>query len=366
MKKRTAAMLALLLSLPFSAAAAAEQNELYFIADLHLTAQDASFVSVLRQIREHAAEHGTLILLGDTANNGRAEEHARILRCLKQVSGDGTEVYVLPGNHDLYAGFAPERFRELYADYGWKQAFSREPDGLSYAVMTGGVCLLMLDVNEYVPEKRMAMRGLVHPSTLAWLEELLPTLPAGTPVAACGHYPILPYVTGTDDTEGARELAETLRRHGVKLYLCGHRHANYTLSADGLRQIAVGTPTGYPAWAGVVQTVDGGFDYRTEAIPDPFGEEYRTMRDQAWKLGVRMGAGSLKGTPYEGDTEAIGWFADAFLAYAEGTIGARADELLADPGCKKWRQAEVKVITRDWILSQLEARPEDIRAVSVR
>ena len=77
-------------------------------------------------------------------------------------------------------------------------------------------------------------------------------------------------------------------------------------------------------------------------------------------LGERMASGSLEGTAYAGDEEAIAWFTEAFMAELDSSIGRRSAEFLAQPGCEKWRKAKVRAVTRDWILGVLESAPEDV------
>ena len=82
---------------------------LLFLGDLHLTAQDGALSEVLDAICRAAGEADALILLGDSANNGRPEEHRRVAAFLKRVREEtGRPVYVLPGNHDL-SGTATRR-----------------------------------------------------------------------------------------------------------------------------------------------------------------------------------------------------------------------------------------------------------------
>ena len=148
-------------------------------------------------------------------------------------------------------------------------------------------------------------------------------------------------------------------------YFCGHRHSNYTLTLGGFRQINIGVPTGYPAWAGTVTDTDRFWHYRIRPLYDPESETGLQMKQAARALGERMAAGSLENTEYAGDEEAIDWFADAFMAEAESTIGQIRSELLARDGCAKWRKAKVRSVTREWILGILENGQEDVRDLQI-
>ena len=93
----------------------------------------------------------------------------------------------------------------------------------------------------------------------------------------------------------------------------------------------------------------------------------RSLREQARVLGLTMAAGSLKGTAYEGDEEAISWFGEAFMASVEGTLQEKREQLLEDDGCRKWREAQVHSVTKAWMLGLLESDgTEDVRQITVR
>ena len=190
-------------------------------------------------------------------------------------------------------------------------------------------------------------------------------LPEGTPVIACGHHLLLPYAPAYGDvTENAEGFTGLLNRLGVRVWLCGHRHGHATQAMDGLRQIIVGVPNAYPAWAGsIAVTEDGGLRYAVVPLLDPDGAAYQALYDGTRELGFSMGTGSLKGTAYEGDEAAAAWFAEAFTAQADGTLPEKRAALLADENCEKWRRADVRSVTKAWILDLLEQDTDDVREV---
>ena len=332
------------------------------IADLHLTADPDAFAGTLEAIEQIAADADGLIFLGDNTNNGRLEEHSTFLAWLDSLEKKtGKPVYVIPGNHDLTGDTSPAVFAARYARFGREDAFEKDPDSASYAVMMrGGSCLLMLDTNAYDPSSRMTEYGETSPSLVSWAEKVLQSLPEGTDVIACGHYPLFPFGDGRDSTRNAQQLAAVLEKYGVQVYFCGHRHNNYTLFSDGLRQINVGVPTSYPAWAGTVTREGDHWHYRVAPLYDPKRSIWLEMKEGARMLGERMASGSLEGTAYAGDEEAIAWFTEAFMAELDSSIGRRSAEFLAQPGCEKWRKAKVRAVTREWILGVLESAPEDV------
>ena len=354
-----AGILCVLLAIgPVSAAAG---EDILFVADLHLGAERDP--EILQAIRTAAGDADTLVFLGDNTNNGRTEEHTAFLAFLSEMEKDNDcRLLVLPGNHDLSGSTNPDVFRARYGSYAGESAAFRDADSLSYAVLENGLCLLMLDMNVYDSDKRMTVGSKITQGVLEWTERVLKTLPEGTKVIAMGHHPLLPYA-GTDTTEGAQALVKCLKKYGVHVYLCGHRHNNYTLTEDSFRQITIGVPWSYPSWAGLLST--DARCYRVLDLLDPEGETAKALHDAAYSMGASMAAGSLQGTAFENDEEAISWFREAFMAHLDSTLEASRSDLLQAPGCAKWRAADVRSVTKGWILGVLDTGMEDVRLIEL-
>lgn len=151
-------------------------------------------------------------------------------------------VYVIPGNHDLnssmaarYSGDGYERvesptegeFAQIYADFGYNEAISRDGSSLSYtAQLAPGLRLLMLDVNTRTNP------GWALDGTLEWLDDqLAQAAAAGERVIAVSHQNLYAhsslfvdgYVIGN-----AGALAESYAEYGVLCNLSGHIHLQHT------------------------------------------------------------------------------------------------------------------------------------------
>ena len=359
-------LILLCMILPAAHAACAEPAGFLCVADLHLTT-DAQESWVLSAVREKAAGCSAVLFLGDNTNNGKAEEHTAFLAYLRTLAEDGTKVYVVPGNHDLSGSTAPEVFRKRYHAFGYDEAFLQDETSLSYAVMAGDACLLVIDTNDDTGSRSLTPRGGIRPGVMDFAARVVSALPEGTPVIACGHHPLFPYVSDYGDvTENAEAFAGELARLGVRIWLCGHRHGHAAQSAEGIRQIIVGMPGGYPAWTGsIAAEADGSLHYTAVPLLDPESDLYRELRDGTLALGLQMGTGSLTGTAYEGDEAAAAWFAEAFVAQADGTLAEKREALLADENCEKWRRADVRSVTRQWMLELLEQSTEDVRDILI-
>ena len=350
-----------LVVLLFLTAAAGETEQIRISADLHLSSGGTDQQEAFRTLCAEPAD--VLILLGDLANSGHLREHQMVTEGL---AGMDAEIYVLPGNHDLSAEISPDRFPELYAAFGYDRAFARDPDSLSYAALTrSGICLLMLDTNEWNPERRMVLHGGIAPHLGQWTETTLARLPEGTPVFAFGHYPLS--ADGANDTAGgADHLMQVLRENGVRAYFCGHRHSNGTFETDGLRQILVGVPWSYPPLVRTLEQDEGGYRSGTEVLYPEGSARLTAMRRASAELAEHMAEGSLAGTAYEGNPEAVAFFKAFFDAAVNGRLGEVREVLLTREGYRMWQEAEVRTAVRPWLLSTLAGGQEDYHEIRLR
>ena len=106
-----------------------------------------------------------LILTGDLTFNGEKQSHEELAEMFKEVKDAGIQVFVSPGNHDIRNPAAysfigdkiyyeetiePEEFREIYDDFGFSQAITKDEATLSYMVeLREDIWILMLDANRY-------------------------------------------------------------------------------------------------------------------------------------------------------------------------------------------------------------------------
>ena len=360
---RSLALAGLLLALCLRASAAS----FLVISDTHMRAHTDAFDAALEAVADAAQDRSCLLMLGDSTDNGQAEEHAlAVQRARELVQRTGATVLMIPGNHDYSSHYGPEDFRAQYAAFGTDLAFSRDTVSASCAVMAdGGVCLLLLDTNRRDGASSVLPDGGIAEETLAWAESVLAGLPAGTPVIACGHHPILP-ASRDQRTPGAAALAGLLRRCGVSLYLCGHDHGFATVTEEGLRQITVGQPQAYPGWAGLLTREETAFRWQTVRLYSEDSPAWRLLRASSETLAAAMARGTLAGTAHEGDETAIRWFSDVFMAHVSGELTPeRCAALLAEDGSRLWREIETKTVVKTWIFSLLEHCPEQAQRLDI-
>ncbi|WP_161950602.1 metallophosphoesterase family protein, partial [Streptococcus suis] len=107
-------------------------------------------------------EHPSLLLVsGDLTLNGEKQSMVELAQYFTQIEEKGTEVLVIPGNHDIASGWArafkgnqqevtdqvtAQQFEDLFADNGYQQASSRDQASLSYlAKPFSNAWFLMID-----------------------------------------------------------------------------------------------------------------------------------------------------------------------------------------------------------------------------
>ncbi|MBC1413119.1 metallophosphoesterase [Listeria welshimeri] len=137
-----------------------------------------------------AKKTDVLIISGDLTNNGEKTSHEELAKKLAQAEKAGTQVFVVPGNHDINNPWArkfekdkqlptdtitPTDFSKIYGDFGYKDAISSDDFSLSYlAAPSSKVWLLMLDTAIYKTNMQQGTpttEGGLTTGTLDWVKE---------------------------------------------------------------------------------------------------------------------------------------------------------------------------------------------------
>lgn len=185
-----------------------------------------------------------LILTGDITHNGELQSHMELAEKLLQVEQAGVPVLVIPGNHDInnrHAStyFGEEReaaenlagggeFYEIYRQFGYDEASSRDQASLSYVYrLDESHWIMMLDSCQY--EEKNLVSGKIREETLEWMEEQLEEAGRqGASVLPVAHHNLLQEsrMYKTECTlENGEEVTGLLERFRIPLYISGHLHA---------------------------------------------------------------------------------------------------------------------------------------------
>ncbi|MBQ3149707.1 MAG: metallophosphoesterase [Clostridia bacterium] len=245
--------------------------------------------SAFTALYEHAKENGMKYVLvpGDLTLNGEYLNHVEFAQKLREFEEKtGLKVFVTNGNHDInnYRGFSfengtkeearictPEEFREIYADFGYDDAYhtftpsSGKAGMLSYsAQLDGKYRLIVMDTNKYSAdftdkgEDKQETGGAISDELYEWvLAEIEDAKENGeTPIGMAHHgfsehYDLQSEIFTLFLIEDWQEKTEAFADAGMNFVLTGHMHdvsVTETVSDNGNVLYDISTPslTGFP------------------------------------------------------------------------------------------------------------------------
>lgn len=236
-----------------------------------------------------------LVISGDLTNNGEKTNHLALAERLRELEeNSGTKVYIIPGNHDIDNPWArkfvkkkmkevesviPEEFAEIYHEFGYGEAISRDEFTLSYLVAPSeSLWILMLDTNLYRSNRQNdspTVGGALFEETLEWIEECTNLArEKGAEIITVSHHNLLKHSEnryfGYTISQNERAL-EVYEKLNILLNLSGHIHAQSIKSQDfengTFYDIVTGTMSSYPARYGVLKYYPGKeFTYDTFSV----------------------------------------------------------------------------------------------------
>lgn len=183
---------------------------------------------LVADMKERAPDH--IAVTGDLVNLGLPSEYAIALRWLEGL-GAPDAVTVVPGNHDIYIAMRKHRGVRLWEEYmrscPWGGAGPDADDQeFPFSRRVGPVALIGL--NSALPTPPMSAAGRLGHAQIERLGHALDhAAAAGLMRVVLIHHPPLPgQAAPRRAISDARELAETLTRHGADLVLHGHNHTD--------------------------------------------------------------------------------------------------------------------------------------------
>ena len=201
---------------------------------------------------------------------------------------NGIQVVVIPGNHDINnrnaASFdgrsrqmaeavSANEFAEIYNDFGYDEALSRDPASLSYTYDLGpDMRLLMLDSCQYSPTNKVG--GMIKTETYDWIDDQLDEAwDDGVILLPVAHHNLLDeskiYVEDCT-IEHSEELVNRLEEENVPLFLSGHLHVQHYMRNEedrGIYEIVTSSLSTPPCQYGVLEYRDDeSFSYHTQQV----------------------------------------------------------------------------------------------------
>ena len=233
-----------------------------------------------------------LILSGDLTFNGERQSHLDLEQKLEKIKENGTQILVMPGNHDIdrssAAGFYgdgyelvdsinKEAFAKIYQDYGLQESIEKDDTFLSYLYRTRkDFWILMLDSNSHGTNE-------ISDQTFSWIEEILKDAKKqDIQVLAVSHQNLLahnPYFTEGFLIHRAQELEALYEKYDVMANLSGHIHIQHIQDKD-LPEILTSALPVSPHHYGMIQFDGKTLDYQTKILDVASWAREQDLTDQ--------------------------------------------------------------------------------------
>ena len=219
-----------------------------------------------------------LILSGDLTFNGERQSHLDLEKKLSRIRQNGTQILVMPGNHDIdrssAAGFfgdsyelvdtvSKEEFAKIYQDYGLQESIEKDDTSLSYVYRARkDFWILMLDSNSHGTNE-------ISDQTFSWIEEILEDAKEqDIQVLAVSHQNLLahnPYFTEGFLIHRSQELEALYEKYDVMANLSGHIHIQH-IKDKGLPEILTSALPVFPHHYGMIQFDGNTLDYQAKIL----------------------------------------------------------------------------------------------------
>lgn len=238
-----------------------------------------------------------VLVPGDLTKDGERVNHKYVASLLRRIESRGTDVYVVPGNHDIrnfeavrYVGdstvptesVTPAEFARLYADFGYAEAVSRDAHSLSYvAEPLPGLWLVGIDGCRYDdnrPGEPAQRGGRIRRETFKWLEQQLQQARERRIAVICMvHHAVLEHFPSQAEflpdyvLHGHERVARLCAQYGARVVFTGHFHAQDIVKKrypgdQFLFDVETGSAITYPCPLRIVTIEDQRMIIETENI----------------------------------------------------------------------------------------------------
>ncbi|MGE5480591.1 MAG: metallophosphoesterase family protein [Chloroflexota bacterium] len=324
-----------------------------------LDENEAIFDAFVQEMKNNS---GVKIILipGDLTKDGEEASHVKLAGKLRELEKAGKKIFVIPGNHDIAnpgsrsyhtdasestPNITADKFATIYAEFGYSEAVSRDPNSLSYIVEpTPGVWIFALDAAKYRenPGQPAAVpSGKFRPETITWMRQKLSEGKSlGKVLIGFMHFGLVEHFTGQKTLSVSSEyvlddwntVAPQLMDAGLNLVFTGHFHANditaYQAGGKTLYDVETASLVGYPSSYRVVKITRGNASVSTKTINNvnwtfPEGLTFQLYAEREIKKGMTgLAAYMLTNPPFNLNNEQAEYLApyigDAFVRHYKG------------------------------------------------
>ena len=315
------------------------------------------------------------IISGDLTNNGEKESHMELVEKLNHIEKMGVKVFVIPGNHDIKNMWArgfkdgkqfpvesigQKEFKEIYDNFGYKEAISKDETGLSYMVAPSeDLWLLMIDSNLYFDGEGMPTnRGTISPKTMEWIRTCSNLAKEkDAKIITIMHHNLLKHSERMSDgntLDNSGQAIALFNELDLNIVLSGHIHIQDIVTNEAenneITEIVTSALAVYPQQYGVIDySKTSGFNYKTAKVKVDNWAQGQKLEDdnllnfQEYSKSIfynrpysRAYASLIEDGGYEENEMDLmsQMVADLNLAYFEGNVFNIKDEMKASPTYK--------------------------------
>lgn len=274
-----------------------EAFEAYIANDRKLIAESEALMEAFTQAAINSG-WDYLLVPGDLTKDGEYDSHNELTTYFERIEAAGTQVYVVPGNHDInngesnsYSGstttrvdnVSPAEFKSLFDNYGYNQALATDENSLSYvARLSDNLILIAMDSCKYdanEDDKAPETSGAFKTETYAWILEQIDTYVAsGNTVIGMMHHGIVEHHPNQKEyfteylVDDYESVSEAFTEHGMHVVLTGHYHAqdiamHHSNSGD-IYDVMTGSLVTYPTPYRSIEWRDNSFNITSTNIED--------------------------------------------------------------------------------------------------
>jgi len=326
---------------------------------------------------------------GDITFNGEKLSHMDIVEKFRRMEENGTQVLVIPGNHDVdypfcfgYKGtqmysadrLLKEDYETVYADFGINQAYSRDEKSFSYFYrLTDKITLLALDTNTG------GGTGVRATETLEWMEKELKKIKDGVKVVALTHQTLVDHFQGNSmgnqySVINGQAVLDLFEKYGVEFNVSGHIHTQHKAISNNVTDVATESMAVLPCNYGVIEITPEKLTYSTQPVnveawavqTGQTDENLLNFSDYSKEFYISSQAGlSASALAEENLTDEekelmSNFFAELNIYYFSGTIDEKYDELSLSDGYKMWQERGKDLWHYKYIMQRMEEGNQQI------
>ncbi|MBQ1386607.1 MAG: metallophosphoesterase [Erysipelotrichales bacterium] len=195
-----------------------------------------------------------VIIGGDNSYNGEEASHKEFAALFEPLIKEGIKVLTVPGNHDIRNSFAydftgekvkrastieAQEFAEIYADLGFKDAYSKDKNSLSFMTkLTEEVWVLCLDVQKYEYNTSFGpvSDSWIKEDTQKWARKMFEKAKkAGAILVPVVHQSVIPYegISFEEYSVGnASKIRALMKEFDSPVCFTGHLHVQAIMAKE--------------------------------------------------------------------------------------------------------------------------------------